>query len=137
MAVSALEKLTLHLPADLYARLRHTAAFRQQSLEAVASEVLDLTLPDAATQADMQLDREIERLRALGKEQIQASTKAQMSSADKLRLSELMEKNKEGKLTKEEEAEIEVLFDHIEAVATERAAALWLLRESQSNSRPS
>jgi hypothetical protein len=111
VVMNTLQEITLHLPADVYARLLHTAAYRRQSPEAVASEVLELTLPDAVAQADMQLNREIERLRPLGEEQIQASTKAHLSSANQQRLSELMEQNRERKLTTEEKAEIEVLFD--------------------------
>ena len=137
MAANTLQEITLRLPADVYARLLHTAAFRQQSPEYLAVETLDITLPDAAAQADMQLDREIARLRSLSEEQLQASTQAHLPAKDQQRLADLMEKNIEGELTKAEQAETERLLDKIEAIATERAAALWLLRESSFSGKTS
>jgi len=59
--------------------------------------------------------------------QVQLEELLLIPEEEQQRLAQLLERNHTGGLTAEEQAEMEGLFDRIEAIATEKAAAIWLL----------
>jgi hypothetical protein len=73
------------------------------------------------------LKRHVEQQQAQPEPEIRAHLDDRLTEAEQERLSQLLERNRTEGLTSEERGEMQSLFDRIEAVATDKAAAIWLL----------
>ena len=127
MAAPATHEFTLHLPEDVIDLLRRAARERRETPDAIVAEALRFSLQPVRQEALRRLKGPIERQQAQPEPEIRAHLDAHLTGAEQERLSQLLEQNRAQSLTAEEQAEMQALFDRIEAVATEKAAAIWLL----------
>jgi hypothetical protein len=127
MATATTQELTLHLPEDLVEMVRRAAQERRETPDAIVAEALRFSLQPVRQEALRRLKRHIEQQQTQPEPEIRAHLQARLTEAEQERLSWLLERNRNEELTAEERAELQTLFDRIEAVATEKAAAIWLL----------
>lgn len=127
MGTVATETLTVRLPKDIVARLSLAASRRGRLPDDVVTEILSASLPPIARSIVPRVRREVERLGKKTHDEIEAAACAHLAPSDQGRLSELLSRNREGTLTREEDEEIEALFDKIEDTVLEFTAARLLL----------
>jgi hypothetical protein len=127
MAVATTREFTLHLPEDGIEMLRRAAEERRETPDAIVAEALRFSLQPVRQEALRHLKGQVLQQQAQSEPEIRAHLEARLTDAEQERLSQLLERNRSAELTAEEQAEMEALFDRIEAVATEKAAAIWLL----------
>jgi len=93
--------VTLTLPDKLYERARHWATITQRDLSETLTEALTIVLTPVYTAP--RLKRSVS---SLSNEKVLALCKARMRPAQGRRLSELLEKQREGTLTERERPEL-------------------------------
>jgi hypothetical protein len=127
MAAPTTQEFTLRLPDDVIEMLRRAAHERRETPDAIVAEALRFSLQPVRQEALGRLKGHIQQQQVQSEAEIRAHLEAHLTGAEQDRLSQLLERNREQQLTPEEKAEMQALFDRIEAVATEKAAAIWLL----------
>lgn len=127
MAAPTTQEFTFHLPEDVIVLLRRVARERRETPDAIVAEALRLSLQPVRPEALRRLKGHIQQQQAQSEPEIRAHLEAHLTGAEQDRLSQLLERNRTQQLTPEEQAEMQALFDRLEAVATEKAAAIWLL----------
>ncbi len=127
MAAATTREFTLHLPQDVIEMLGRAAAERRQTPDQIVVEALRFSLQPVRQEALRRLQSHIGQQQSQSEPQIRAHLGAALAAEEQERLSRLLERNRTEGLTAEEQAELQGLFDRIEAVATEKAAAIWLL----------
>lgn len=127
MAAATRQEVTLRLPEDVIEMLRQAAQERRETPEEIVTEALRFSLQPLRQEALRRLKSQIRQQQAQDEPEIRGHLDARLASAEQERLSQLLERNRSEGLTPEEQAEMQALFDRIEAVATEKAAAVWLL----------
>jgi len=127
MTAPTTQEFTLHLPEDVIEMLRRAARERSETPDAIVAEALRFSLQPVRQEALRRLKGHIQQQQAQPEPEIHAHLEARLTGAEQERLSQLLERNRTQPLTREEQAEMHALFDRIEAVATEKAAAIWLL----------
>jgi hypothetical protein len=129
MAAPTTQEFTLHLPEDVIEMLRRAAQERHETPDVIAAEALRFSLQPVRQEALRRLKGRIQQQEAQSESEIRAHLEARLTGAEQERLSQLLERNRTHPLTPEEQSEMQALFDRIEAVATEKAAAIWLLSD--------
>jgi hypothetical protein len=127
MATATTQEFTLQLPKDLIEMVRRAAEERRETPDAIVAEALRFSLQPVRQEALQRLKSQVDQQQAQSEPEIRAHLEARLTSAEQERLSQLLDRNRTEELTSEERTEMQALFDRIEAVATEKAAALWLL----------
>jgi hypothetical protein len=127
MAAPITQEFTLHLPEDVIEMLRRAARERRETPDAIVAEALRFSLQPVRQEALRRLKGHIQQQQALPEAEVRAHLAASLTDEEQERLSRLLERNRSDELSTEERAELQALFDRIEAVATEKAAAIWLL----------
>jgi hypothetical protein len=127
MAAADTQEFTLSLPHDVVEMLRNAAAERGETPDQLVAEALRFSLHPVRQEALQRLKKQLRRQQAQSEAEIRAHLAAGLHSEEEARLSQLLERNRTVGLNAEEQTEMERLFDRIEAVATEKAAAIWLL----------
>jgi len=127
MAATTTQEFTFHLPQDVSEMLRRAATERHETPDQIVAEALRFSLQPVRQEALRRLKRQLRRQQSQSEQEIRAHLEARLSEAEQRRLSQLLERNRAEGLTAEEQGEMQGLFDRIEAVATEKAAAIWLL----------
>jgi predicted transcriptional regulator len=129
MATATTQAITLHLPQDLVERVRQAAQERRETPDEIVAEALRFSLQPVRQEALRRLKHQVDQQGAQPEAQIRTYLEARLTAAEQKRLSWLLERNRDEGLTAEEQAELQGLFDRIEEVATEKAAAMWLLAD--------
>jgi len=129
MAAPTTQEFTLHLPEDVIEMLRRAARERRETPDAIVAEALRFSLQPVRQEALRRLKGHIQQQQAQSEPEMRAHLEAHLTRAEQERLSQLLERNRTQPLTAEERTEMQALFDRIEAVATEKAAAIWLLSD--------
>jgi predicted transcriptional regulator len=129
MSTATTQKFTLHLPEELVEALRRAAQERCETPDAIVAEALRFSLQPVRQEALRRLKSHVREQQDQSEPEIRAHLEARLTNGEQERLSQLLERNRTEGLTTEERAEMQALFDRIEAVATEKAAAIWLLSE--------
>ena len=124
---TAMRELTLRLPEEIAELITQTATARSQSPDEVVAEALKVSLQPLAQQATLQLNREITRLQNKTTKELESLLDVGLPDKEQERLSELLQFNRERELSPEEQAELKEFRSKIEAVATRKAATIWLL----------
>ena len=127
MTTTTTQEFTLHLPEDVVERLRQVAMERHETTDQIVERALRFSLSPVRQEALRRLQGQVRKQRLQPEADIRLHLESQISTEEQQRLSELLEQNRAAGLTPEEENEMQQLFDRIEAVATEKAAAIWLL----------
>lgn len=127
MATATTREFILHLPEDLIEMLRRAAQERRETPDAIVAEALRFSLQPVRQEALQRLTGQIRKQQAQSELELRAHLEARLTEEEEQRLSQLLERNRTEELTAEERAEMQAFFDRIEAVATEKAAAIWLL----------
>lgn len=127
MAAPTTQEFTLHLPQDVIEMLRNAAQERRETPDAIVAEALRFSLQPVRQEALRRLKSHIQQQQALSEPEIRAHLAASLTDEDQERLSQLLQRNRTEEISTEERMELQELFDRIEAVATEKAAAIWLL----------
>ena len=126
-AAAAPQEFTLCLPRNVIEMLRRAAVERQESPDQIVAKALQHVLDPVRLEALQQLKHQVLRQRSQSESQVRANLDTRLASKEQQRLSQLLDRNRTDGLTMDEEAEMDRLFERIEAVATEKAAAIWLL----------
>ncbi len=119
------QPVVLQLPEDLYERIRQVAADSRRPLEEVLVDSLALLFGDLAE--NTQLTPEL--LGSLTDEQLWAIVHRALAWPQDSRLRELTALGKQGRLSTEEQAELERLVDQVDRYVVVRSQALLLLKE--------
>jgi hypothetical protein len=127
LMATAMRELTVRLPEEIAEMITQTATSRSQSPDEVVAEALRVSLQPLAQQATQQLNREIERLQNKTTKELESLLDVGLPDKEQERLSELLQFNRERELSPEEQAELKEFRRKIEAVATRKAATIWLL----------
>ncbi len=107
--------------------LQQAASERHETPDQVITDALRFALQPVRQEALRRLQSQIRQQETQSDPEIRGHLEARLTEKQQQRLSELLEKNRTESLTAEEQTEIQTLFDAIEAVATEKAAAIWQL----------
>jgi hypothetical protein len=103
--------ITLEIPESLAQKVRDFAQLTDRPIEAVVLEWLDLASVDLAVES-------------LSDQQVSALCDSEMSSEQQLRLSELLEKNRENTLTQSQREELDQLMQVYRRGLLRKAQAL-------------
>jgi hypothetical protein len=134
MATAPTQEFTFHLPDDLVDLLRRAADEHRETPDVIVTEALRFVLQPMRQEALRRLKDCILEQQAQTEPEIRTHLEVHLTGSEQQRLSELLERNRTEELTTEERGELQALFDRIEAVATEKAAAIWLLSGSPPTS---
>ena len=107
--------------------VRRAARERRETPDAIVAECLRFSLQPVRQEALRRLKDHIRQQEAQSEPEVRAHLDARLTEAEQERLSQLLERNRTEELTAEERTELQALFERIEGVATEKAAAIWLL----------
>lgn len=127
MASVAVQEFTLHLPVDVIDLLQRTSAESNETPDQIVAEALLFSLKPVRREALRRLKTHIQQQQTQSEHEIRRHLETHLTSTEQEQLSELLERNRSTKLSAEEQEELQHLFDRIESVATEKAAAMWLL----------
>lgn len=127
MATAERSQLTIELPPDLIEMLWTAATERRETPNQIVVEALRFSLQPVRQQALQRLNEPIRRQQPQPEREVRAHLDAHLNDTEQELLSQLLERNRAGDLSEEERADLATLFARIEAVATEKAAAIWLL----------
>jgi hypothetical protein len=138
MAAATTHELTLHLPQNVIEMVRRVATERQESPDQIVAEALSFALDPMRQDALQRLNKQIWRQKSQSDLEIRVHLDSKLAEPEQQRLSHLLERNRTVGLGSEEQAEMQQLFDQIEKVATEKAAAIWLLssKSAPPDARP-
>src|SRR5258708_23902336 len=107
--------------------LGHASRKRQETPDQIVAGALRFSLEPVREEALDRLKGRIKQQRSQSEPEIRAYLEAGLTDAEQDRLSLLLERNRNEGLSAEEKTEIQRLFDRIESVATDKAAAIWLI----------
>jgi hypothetical protein len=124
------QELILSLPTDMIERIEQAASRRQQSPSDVVYEILNISLPPLSHRTQPPLRPLVEKLERQPRREIERKANSWLEKEAQERLSELLQHNRERKLTEKEDVELEGLLDKVQANAMESAAAKWVLENS-------
>jgi hypothetical protein len=127
MAAPTTHEFTFYLPEDVVELLRQAARERRETPDVIVAEALRFSLQPLHQEALRRLKGQVREQQAQSGPEIRAHLEARLTEAEQELLSHLLERNRTQSLNPEEQAEMQALFDRIETVATEKAAAIWLL----------
>ena len=127
MTTAAPQKLTLHLNNNLMELVQQAAAELQETPDQVVADAIWFALQPVRREAMQNLKRHLRQQQSETEAEIRAHLGAHLTETEQQRLTNLQQRSKEQEPTAEDLEERQQLFDRIEAVATEKAAALWLL----------
>ncbi len=130
--IPVMQDFVIRLPQDVIEMVERTAQERHQSVEEVVAEELRFSLQPLEKTALQNLRTQVKRQQNRTKSELLLQTKRGMKTSQKKRLADLLEKNREVGLSGSEPDELQSLFDQVEAVATEKAAAISLLLKRQN-----
>ena len=134
MTTAAPQEFTLHLHDDLIALVQQAASEHQESTDQVVADAIRFALQPVRREALRHLKQHIRRQQSETEPEVRRHLAARLTDEEQQRLTRLQERSKEQEPTADDIRERQQLFDRIEAVATEKAAAIWIL--SQSATRP-
>lgn len=127
MTTVTTQEYTCHLPLDVVAMLQRAVTLRQLPPDALIAEALRFTLQPLRQEALQRLQHQIQTQQTQSVAARQRHVTAHLPDQAQQRLAYLLERNRAEEITAQEREELQQLFDQIEAVAVEKAAALWLL----------
>ena len=127
---SAAKEFTLHLPVDVIDLLQRASAESNETPDQIVAEALLFSLKPVRRDALRRLKTHIRQQQTQSEPEIRTHLEAHLTPTEQEQLAELLERNRSTKLSAEEKEELQQLFDRIESVATEKAAAIWLLSAS-------
>lgn len=120
------EVASFQLPTEIVEAVNHFARERRETPDQIVAEALRIALHPLRQEALKRLNAEVVRQRKRAPSSINRSRNARLDSAAEARLADLLDINRERDLSESERIELEGLFDEIEKIATERAAAIHL-----------
>ena len=127
MTTAIAQEFTLHLNDDLIKLVRQAATERQETPDQVVADALWFALQPIRREALHNLQQHIRQQQFQPEAEIRAHLDAHLTDSEQQRLTKIQERSKEQQPTAEDLYERQQLFDRIEAIATEKAAAIWLL----------
>jgi hypothetical protein len=133
MEAATTQELTLHLPRQVVEMIHEAATERHETPDQIVAEALWFSLHPVRQEALRRLKNSIREQQSQSEPEIRAHLESGLDEEEQQQLSKLLERNRTEGLTVEEQVEMQRLFDRIEAVATEKAAAIWLLSGKSSD----
>lgn len=129
----ALRTITMQLPEDIYVRLQQTAQATKQSFDAILLRALQVGSPPSWTSAPAEFQIDLAALDRLDAAALWRIARARTTSAEMDRYQTLLDKNANGTLSTQEQAELAQLrieFDR-QMLRKVHAAALLQWRGHQ------
>ncbi|HLK56278.1 MAG TPA: hypothetical protein VKU00_06925 [Chthonomonadaceae bacterium] len=108
---------------------------RGESPDQIVEEALRFSLQPLRQEALQRLNMQIRKQQNQSGTEIRTYVASHLTTAEQEWLPQLLERNRTEGLTPEQKAEMQQIFDRIEVVATEKAAAIWLLSGKSSEPR--
>lgn len=130
------QEYTLHLPQSVIELLSKAAEEQHESPDEIAAEALWFALDPVRQDALQRLKTQVRKLESKSEPEIRTHLDTKLGEGEQQRLSQLLDRNRAQGLTAEQQAELERLFERIEAVATEKAAAIQLLSGRSPDCKP-
>lgn len=127
MPTVASQEFTLHLGHDLVALVQQAASERQETTDQVVADAIRFALQPVRREALRNLKQHTRQQQSETEPEVRAHLEAHLTDEEQQRLTKLQERSKEQEPIAADLHERQQLFDRIEAVATEKAAAIWLL----------
>lgn len=119
--------ITLHIPADLYEQVEKAAQASERNVENVLLDSISLFVN--YPQTPQQLDTWVAQLGAYTDSQLWSVVYHRLTETDSFRLRELGDKNTQGKLTTQEQDELDNLLHLVDRDMLLRSEALLLLQQ--------
>jgi hypothetical protein len=127
MTTATTQEITLRLPLDVVSMLEQAVREQNATPDQIVAEALRVALHPVREEALQNLKSHIQRQSAESEAEVRQHLEARLGADEQDRLTQLLDRNRNDGLTTDERAELQVLFDQIEAIATEKAAAIWRL----------
>lgn len=121
-----LKSITLQLPEDVYSAVQEAAEISHRSIEEVLREGIDVFFGDVSS-ADM--DTLMKQMSTYTDALLWAVVYRKIPETQSKRLEELNAKTKQGKLTVQEQSEVDQILDLIDRYILLRSQALVLLKD--------
>jgi hypothetical protein len=128
--------LTLQLPDPLFQYLEDVAKATRQPLERVAAQSIAGNLPPSVLSAPPELQAELASLQGMSIPELRAVAAGQIDPGQATRHQELLELNREGKLTESERVELMRLRIEADAIMLRKAYAASVLKWLGESSPP-
>jgi hypothetical protein len=119
------QPVMVHLPDDLYNRIRRVAEERNRSVETVLLDGLTLLFGDLSGDLEMLMPA----LETFSEEQLWAIVHRRLTWAEDARLRELLAASKQARLSGDEQAELDSLLAQVDRFVILRSKALLLLAQ--------
>ena len=126
--------ITLRIPDELYQQVEKAAQASERPVENVLLDSISLFVN--YPQTPQQLDKWVEQLSSYTASQLWSVIYHRLVENDALRLSELSDKNAEGKLTSQEQDELTNLLQLVDRDMLLRSEALLLLQQRGHDVQP-
>jgi hypothetical protein len=126
--------ITLRIPDELYQQVEKAAQASERPVENVLLDSISLFVN--YPQTPQQLDKWVEQLSNYTDSQLWSVVYHRLVENDALRLSELSDKNAEGKLTSQEQDELTSLLQLVDRDMLLRSEALLLLQQRGHDVQP-
>ncbi|MBV9389622.1 MAG: hypothetical protein JOZ78_24635 [Chroococcidiopsidaceae cyanobacterium CP_BM_ER_R8_30] len=124
----ATRRVTIELPEPVFRQLVRIAEATHQPVEVLVAQSVISNLPPSVDNASPELQLEVLRMQSLGTEELVKITQALVEPEQHERQTELLAKNEEGLLTKEEQQELFALRQAADQLMLRKAYAWSLLR---------
>jgi hypothetical protein len=123
----AIREMTVRVSDNMAKRIDREAKRLRQSPAEVASRMLD-RIAEVET-LDAENEVLLSRMSILSTEELRNRRDAGLTESEQDRLADLLQLNREERLSAQDEAELEDFLDRVRDLSVERAAALLLLRK--------
>lgn len=122
------QRVTIELPEPVFRQLVRIAEATDQPVEALVAQSVISNLPPSAENAPVELQSELLSMQNLSTQELLAIAQAEVETRQHERHAELLERNKEGLLTHEEQQELLILRQSADRLMLCKAYAWSLLR---------
>lgn len=123
-----METITLELPETLYKRIESNAQATRRSLKEVALHAMQVGSPPTWEDAPAEFQPDLALLDRLDDDALWRIARGRKTEADMGRYDELLEKNRDGRLTETEQLELDQLRAEADRFMLQKAHAAALLR---------
>jgi hypothetical protein len=122
------QRVTIELPEPVFRQLARIAEATQQSVEVLAAQSVLSNLPPSVDNASPEMQPELLKIQSLSIEELLAIANAKVEASQYEHHVELLEKNREGSLTPEEQQELTNLRLAADRLMLRKAYAWSVLR---------
>jgi hypothetical protein len=128
MGSPATHTLTVEISERTFEKIQALARRRQKPADWVVGEILDLSLSSGVPNQEAEWRKVVHAHQGDSPAALRELLRTSLTASEQARMEKLLESNRSGGLTDEESVELDRLQDRMMDVASERAAAIYLLQ---------